>query len=87
MAKKSNNITLPIGMSFEKWSSQIINDLPELKIPVGFKVEKWWDWVSQLIQLNNLSNVLNANKIVFKNEKDWKVWAAFFCNTILEEKQ
>lgn len=77
-----NTITLPLNITFERWSAQLVIDLPQYQVPILYPVNKWWDWVDQLIYTNNLPDVLISVKEIYKNESDWSIWAAFFVDTI-----
>lgn len=76
------NVTLPIGCDFFTWTSQIHHDLPNISIPIAGDVTEWREWASQLITDNTLSYVPVPTLIAYPNTDDWKIWAAYFVDSV-----
>jgi hypothetical protein len=77
-----SRVTLPIHISFERWVSQIIQDLPEIKFPIPNQEEPWQVWASQVVAFNQLQSCPIPRGNAFESHDDWRKWAAYFINSI-----
>lgn len=77
-----SRVTLPIHISFERWVSQIIQDLPEIKFPIPNQDQAWQDWASQVVAFNQLQSCPIPRGNAFESSEDWRKWAAYFINSI-----
>lgn len=75
---------LPINITFKEWASQIRIDLPNIDIPIPpGDVETWRNWASQVVYTNRLANVPLPTALAYPNLEDWRIWAAYFINSII----
>ena len=76
------NIVLPINIKFVNWASQIRMDLPTFDIPTIDDIEGWHGWASQIVTSNSLSYVPVPTKLAYPENEDWRLWAAYFVNSV-----
>lgn len=80
-----SGLVLPIRIDFKLWATQLIIDLPKFDIPYPKEEDEWWDWASQIITRNKLSNIPIPTKKIYKNKEDWSEWASFFIDSVNKE--
>lgn len=79
----SNQIpTLPLGITFKNWASQLLIDLSTFNIPNPPEVKKWREWASQLLIDNNLNNVPIPTAQRYKGPDGWREWAKDFISNL-----
>ncbi len=76
------NVLLPLGIDFLTWATQIRQDLPRLSLPIADSVDGWQDWAAQVVNDNALSRVPVPTDLAYPNKEDWKIWAAYFVDSV-----
>ena len=72
----------PNRMRFEDWTAQLKN-AGGLNFPNPLPVEKWWNWVDELKQLNSQNNNIPlASRNMYPQVIDWMRWGQFFLNNL-----
>lgn len=79
----TRDITLPKKITWHRWASQMVLDLPDFQIPIPDKDPiTWWGWADAVILNNNLNSIPLPDKKTYPSEKDWVTWAEFFINNV-----
>lgn len=75
-------ITLPLRISFENWSKQVIRDLPQLLVPtIDPEDKKWKEWARLFMQINFLDVPCPADTL-YPGEDGWRQWALLCLPTL-----
>lgn len=73
---------LPLNVTFNEFFSQIRVDLPHIDFPNPPDVKNWISFAQSVVNNNDLVNVPLPTETAYKNEEDWKIWAAYFIDSV-----